>query len=350
MTTPRDLELQLQLLAAFLIDAGYRPEGEEQYKLNIANFFARYRATPGSALSNALGGILSDNDPRFTLGKPDDYLGLSFAKLREDIGARLANGAIELALVGDFDEEQAIALVARTFGALPPRDSEFGDHAAARQRRFTEKAGEALVRHTGDPTQAIVRLTWPTRDDSDPVEALKLELLERVARISLTEGLRERLGKSYSPGASSALSRVYPGYGTFSISASVNVADLPESRTAIAAIVAELRAGKIGDDLLQRARAPLVELYENALKTNSGWLGLADRAQSHPERLERFSKARERLAAITVADLKAIASRYLRPDREVAILVLPEAGAASPVVSVPAEASPPAAEPAATSP
>ena len=97
-TTPRDLELQLQLLAAYVSDPGFRPEGEEQYKLNIANFFARLRATPALALGNTQGAILSDNDPRFSLGQASEYQGLTFARLKTDIGERLARGAIEIAL------------------------------------------------------------------------------------------------------------------------------------------------------------------------------------------------------------------------------------------------------------
>ncbi|MET0179953.1 MAG: insulinase family protein, partial [Novosphingobium sp.] len=324
VTTPRDLELQLQVLAATVSDPGYRPEGEEQYKLGIANFFARRRATPGAALNNEIGTILSNRDPRFSLGEPAEYQALSFAKLREDVSDRLAHGAIELAMVGDFDEEQAIALVAKTFGALPTRETGFGAWPEARVRAFTARRGETVVRHTGDPSQAIVRLVWPTRDDADPVEALGLELLERVMRIALTDGIRERLGKSYSPSATSALSRTYRGYGHFSVNASVNVADVAATRAALHEIVRELRAKPVSADVLARARSPLVEEYENALKRNAGWMGLAARAQSQPERLERFSRARERIAALSAADVLALAKRYLVPGQAVEIVVLPE--------------------------
>lgn len=323
-TTPRDLELQLQLLAAYVSDPGFRPEGEEQYRLNIANFFARLRATPALALGNTQGTILSDGDPRFSLGQASEYQALTFAKLKADIGDRLARGAIEIALVGDIDEDQAIALVAKTFGALPEREASFGSYAEARQRTFTAKRGQTVIRHTGDASQAILRLFWPTRDDSDPLEALELELLERVMRIELTDGIREKLGKSYSPSASSGLSRTWTGYGTFTLSASVNVADVAATREAMAGIVAELRKAPVSADTLDRARAPLLEQYDNALKRNSGWLALADRAQSQSDRIARFVAARERLAKLTARDVQDMAVRYLVPGQQVELLVLPE--------------------------
>ncbi len=323
-TTPRDLELQLQLLAAYVSDPGFRAEGEDQYRLNIANFFARLRATPALALGNTQGAILSGGDPRFSLGEPSDYQALTFSKLKADIGDRLASGAIEIALVGDIDEDKAIALVAKTFGALPQREPAFGAWPEARIREFTTKRGQTVIRHTGDPSQATLRLVWPTRDDADPLEALELELLERVTRIELIDGIREALGKSYSPSATSGLSRTWKDYGTFTLTASVNVADVAATRTAMAEIVRELRKAPVSADIIDRARAPLLEEYENALKRNSGWLALADRAQSRADRVPRFAAARERLAKLTAQDVQDMAVRYLVPGREVELLVLPE--------------------------
>ena len=75
--------------------------------------------------------------------------------------------------------------------------------------------------------------------------------------------------------------------------------------------------------MLLRARAPLLEAYDNALKTNGGWLSLVDRAQTEPDRIERLLKAKDRAAAITPADVQALAARYLAPKAAVRVLVLP---------------------------
>ena len=112
-TTPQDLALQLQIYAAFVTDPGYRPEGESQYRVQTNNFFLRKDATPGSALQAALGGILSDNDPRFTLQPVEAYRKLTYAKLKAAVSDRLAHGAVEIGIVGDIDEAEAIREVAR---------------------------------------------------------------------------------------------------------------------------------------------------------------------------------------------------------------------------------------------
>lgn len=323
-TTPRDLELQLQVMAAFVTDAGYRPEGEIQYRLNINNFFAQRNATPNSALSNGIGGILSDNDPRFTLQPVESYRKLTFDKLKADISDRLAHGAVEIGIVGDVDEEQAIALVAKTFGAIAPREAEFKDYKAQRARSFTKNRKPRVIRHTGPKDQALLRLTWPTRDDSDPVQSLTLELLERIVRIELTDTLREKLGKAYSPSAASSLSRFWKDYGVFGVAASVDVHEVPATRAAILETIAELRAAPVSDDILQRARAPMIEAIQNGLKSNGGWLSLVDRAQTEPAEIDRYLQAEARLQLLTAADIHAMALRYLDPKDEIEVLVLPE--------------------------
>ncbi|MFT4026660.1 MAG: insulinase family protein [Novosphingobium sp.] len=326
-TTPLDLELQLQVMAAFLTDPGFRPEGELRYRLNINNFFAQMRATPGAALNNSVGGILSDNDPRFTLQKPDDYRRLTFAKLKADIADRLAHGAIEIGVVGDVDEDQAIRLVGRTFGALPAREKDFGAYPDQRRRPFTADHTPRTVYHTGPKDQAVIRVTWPSRDDSDPQEKQVLNLLERIVRIELTDNLRERLGKAYSPGSSSQPSAVWRGYGTFEVTASVDVKDVAAVRAAIAETIAELRDKPLDPDIIQRAREPLLESFDNQLKTNFGWMTLVDRAQTEADRIERQVKAGERLQAVTAADIQAAARKYLTAARGVEITVLPEPAA-----------------------
>jgi zinc protease len=67
-----------------------------------------------------------------------------------------------------------------------------------------------------------------------------------------------------------------------------------------------------------------MESYENALKTNSGWLGLVDRAQSEADRIDRLVRAPRRLRAILPEDIQALSRRYLDPGAAVEVDVLPQ--------------------------
>ena len=324
-TTPGDLELQLQLFAAALTDPGFRSTGEAQYRRNVANYFAQVYATPGNALSTAIGEIISDGDPRETLQPQTAYEALSFAKLRADIMDRWQNGAMELALVGAMDEDRTIALVAATLGALPPREAAFGEYSDSRTRSFTADRSPRTIRHDGAANQAQLLMAWPTRDDSDQRASQTLELLERVTGLELLDSLREELGQTYSPDADASQSAVHPGFGTFDISAAVDVADLEATRAAMLSTIEELRAAPVSDDVLLRARAPMVEAYANALNSNGGWMTLVDRAQSETERLDRFVAGRAMLESLTPEDVHAAAEQYLDPEQRLELVVLPRA-------------------------
>ena len=323
-TTPSDLQLQLQLMAASITDPGFRPEAQTLFYNTINTYFTRLKATPRDALSNGQGAIISDNDPRFSLQPVAAYRALTFAKLKAALADRLANGAIEIGIVGDIDEDAAIAAVANTLGALPQREGDFRAYADQRQRSFTQDRSPRTLRHNGAADQAIVRLTWPTRDGEDPADSIALALLERVAQNLLTETIREKLGKAYSPSASSTASRVWPGWGTFSLTASVEAKELAAVRAAMVQAAALLRDAPITADQLDRARAPMFEQIDNALKSNRGWMELVDRAQTEPDRIDRQLKVRERLSAVTPALLQALAQRYLIPVAALEIDVLPE--------------------------
>jgi zinc protease len=90
-----------------------------------------------------------------------------------------------------------------------------------------------------------------------------------------------------------------------------------------------LRSTPIDADLLQRARQPVLETYDNGLKTNSGWLYLVDRAQTQADLIDRYLNGKAVLAAITPAEIEVEAQKYLDPARAVETLALPQ-GAQAP--------------------
>jgi zinc protease len=80
----------------------------------------------------------------------------------------------------------------------------------------------------------------------------------------------------------------------------------------------------IDEDLIDRARQPLLESFENMLKSLGGWMSLADRAQSEADRLGRYSAAPGILKGFTAADIHAAVNAYLTAGDEVELLVVPQ--------------------------
>ncbi|MXO84817.1 insulinase family protein [Altererythrobacter aurantiacus] len=323
-TTPDDLELQLQLLTAYIVDPGYRAEGLGPWRKSLPDFYAKLGKTPASALNEARYPLLTDNDPRFVRQPIEEYSQLDYDQLSRNISDRLQNGAIEIGVVGDIDEARVIELVSRTFGALPQRETDWRDYDdGRRQLPFTTDRGVHVVTHEGEADQAMVRLIWPTVDDDDWREVSALNLLARVVQLELTEKLREELGQTYSASVSSSPSSRFDDFGTFEMGVSVDVDQVSAARAAMGEVLRRLRKQPVSDDVLQRARQPVLQSLDNRFKSNSGWLQVVARAQSQPKEVERILQARTRYESYTAEDLQELAMRFLDPAGAVDIRVLP---------------------------
>ena len=112
--------------------------------------------------------------------------------------------------------------------------------------------------------------------------------------------------------------------------------ELPATRAAIRETIAALRDAPVSEDVMLRAREPVLVGLDNTLKANAGWLTFVDRAQTEPDRIDRYLRAKELLKAVTPAQLQALARQYLKDDAAVEFNVLPE-GVDDPVSAQPAK-------------
>ena len=319
LTSSEDFALQAKLMAAFVTHPGYRADGLALIRRFLPQQYAANDATPAAVLGRDAAGILANNDPRAQTPPLEKLLALDWSQLKPAIADSLAHGAIEIGVVGDIDEQAAIDAIAATFGALPERRAAFDPRTDARVRRYATDRSERTLIHKGPAEQAELRVYWPARDDSDLVEAMRLNLLARVMQLMLTEELREKLGESYSPGAAASLSDEYPGYGHLFAASNVDFKDLATTRAAIFAIAKELRDKPVDADLLDRARKPLLEAMTKARRENSYWLPYVSEATSQEARLDRSRKSIAIVEAATPADLETLAQRYLRDDKALVI-------------------------------
>ncbi|TXC74420.1 insulinase family protein [Sphingorhabdus soli] len=326
-TTMADLPLQLKVTAAYLTDPGYRAEAQSRWASLVPTYEAQLDATPQSVAARDVGRILASGDQRFGIPDEATLLSRNLGELKAALTPILASAPIEIGIVGDIDGAAVIAAVASSFGALPTRDADFGAYDAARTVRFPAGTTPVTLTHGGTPDQGLALAYWPTDDDSDAVETARVDMLAEVMGILLIDEVREKLGATYSPNASSDMSRIYKDYGTFGTSVVVAPSQTDEVFAAIDTIAGELRDAPVSADMLARARTPLLERIVKNRRENGWWLGVTARAQSEAARLDRYRTLEARVKAITPADLQAAARKYLVPGKELKIRIVPEAKA-----------------------
>ena len=321
-TNADDLELQMQLWAAYLTDPGFRAEGEAQWKQAIAVFMPQLDATPGGIAQRDVSRILANGDIRFGFGSEADLAARTYAELTPYLERAANEGAIEIAIVGDVDEDAAIAAVASTFGALPERRAEALPFDEARNVIFSESRELVALKHAGLEKQAMAMTYWKADDGFDHKLSATQDLLRAIMRLKLTDKLREELGATYSPRAGNTASEVYPGYGYISASSEIEPQDIERVHAAIDEIAAQMAGGGISEDELQRARKPIMEGMEEAEEDNGSWIGLIDEAQSLPGDLDRWRNDEAVYQAITVDELTAAAASYFTPENTLRISIV----------------------------
>jgi zinc protease len=325
-TRTEDLDTQLQILAAYMADPGWRPEGFQRMRTYGLNLLRQMEATPEGVMRRDLDALLHSNDPRWAFPDRKEIEGSSFADVRALLEKPLAQGAIEVIVVGDVDLDRVKSAVGATFGALKPRPAPPPAPPAAKEVRFPAPAAAPVVEtHKGRADQAIAFLAWPTTDFfADPQKGRDLRILQLVMEIRLIEQIRMTEGATYSPGTDWDASIVFPGYGYVSATVEIPPAKVPGFYASVAKIAADLRDKPVSADELERAKKPRIEAIEKAKQTNEYWLGQLAGGQTDARRLDAIRASIPGLERVTAADVQRAARTYLNDAKAWKFVVLPE--------------------------
>jgi zinc protease len=324
-TTPRDAELQMQVLAAYVAAPAFRTDAFERYRTSYLERLRNSGTSPGSVMGLKMPEILHAGDKRWASATLADVE----ATRPEDLSALLLpafeKGAIDVIIVGDITVEKAIAITAATFGAFAPRTEPRLSATAANTTRFP--AGSATLQRlvTADQSgQEIVTMIWPTAGRFPNIKAsVTLQLMTSIMQERLFDRLRG-LGTVYVAQVGNTSSKVFD-YGYVQALAQLQPAAAQKFHDELEKIVAELQAGTLSEDEMTRARAPTLEQLRKSRETNDYWLSVLDDTQYNPAKLDLARKYESLLRGITAADITAAARTYLAEAKAIKVSVGPTA-------------------------
>lgn len=325
-TTPDDLLLQFQLLAAYMTAPGYRPESLAQFRASLPELRRNLGSTPGGVRTRDISRMLRSGDQRFGFPTQDEADDVDLDDVRAFLTPALESAPIEITVVGDFEEQAVIDAIAATLGALPDRAEDWPEYDDNRILEFPDPTETPIVlTHNGGDDQALVNVYWPTTDDSDIHVSRTIRLMRAVLALKLTERLREGEAFTYSASSSNVESFYHPDYGYLYVGADVRVENIDPVYEAISLIAADMANGEITDDEMLRARRPLLEQIQNAFESNGVWLGWLSQSFEYPERLDRIRTITDDYSDITLEEIVEIARTYLSADTAYRVTVVPAA-------------------------
>ena len=326
-TTATDIALQMKLLAAGVTDAAYDPATQAQWAGIAPVISKNIMSNPSQLAALAIPYILTGDDARFGVGNGDQLAARTLDEMKAVIAPQLANGVIRIGMVGDIDEDAAIAAVAGSLGALPNRRAVAAPSVTVKPATFTANRSLRTVNHAGSADQGVIALVWPTTDDSNFKATLTRDLLAEIMGLRLIDVLREELGATYTPNAASEDSSTYKGFGYLVASAPAAPAAMDAVAKAIRQIATDLRNTPPSADELLRARKPILERWQRQARQNNSWRGIVAEAQYDPELLEWRRTRTAIIGAIGVNDIMEQAKLYLDPATAVETRVVPKPAA-----------------------
>jgi zinc protease len=316
----------MQVLAAYVTDAAWRPAAFQRIRNVAATYDEQYQATTSGMLSRDLAGLMHNGDRRWTWPTPAEIRATELDQVKANVAPALANGPIEVIIVGDITVDRAIEITAATFGALPKRPEAAPLPASARQVGFpTANVTPQRLFHNGRADQSAALVFWRTDDFFSNVQkARNINILAEVLGLRLTDELREKQGATYSPNASAVASTEWTdwGYVMASVEVPQNLAD--GFFRDVDKIVADLVATPPTEDEMTRARKPYLERLTKSRQTNEFWASQLENAQTDGRRLDSLRSQLAGVERVSAADVQAAAREFLARDKAWRLVVVPK--------------------------
>lgn len=215
-----------------------------------------------------------------------------------------------LAVVGDIDTDDAVARVRALFGDVPP-----GDIPSALYEPLAMKPGITVVTEERELAKAYFLLAVEGPDaaspDYFPFALLSAYLADGNAALLRDELVTKR--ELLDDLSMAALPRRYP-QGWQSIDGEGQPEKLADAVSALWEILAQVNAGAFTDDDVELARKRLIAAHGVESDDQYQVASALVESDAHGD-YRLFSDYADRLAAVSRADVQAVARKYLTPDR-----------------------------------
>jgi zinc protease len=324
-TRPADLADQLYLFAAKLGLPRWDENPVQRARAAARLQYETFATSPQGVLSRDLDFFQRGRDRRYLTPTPAQIDATTPAGFRQVWEPILSRGPVEVQIFGDFDTVEAVSALQRTFGALPSRQPVSGPPANPPVRGGEASAETILLSHRGDAEQAAAVVSWPTGGGSLAVsESRQLEILSQLFTNRLIDGVREKLGVSYSPYVYSTWPVELQSGGAITAVAQVGPKDVPLFFEMAEQIAADLVARPASNDELDRVLEPLRQQITRAASSSGFFMQELEGATRDPSRIAAIRTILPDYTQTTPQAMQALAAKYLGKGKNWRLAVLPE--------------------------
>jgi zinc protease len=318
---------QLRLLATKIVAPHWDPSIVERYRASALETYDLSFTSATARAGREFPLFSHGGDLRWAPEEKDEIARLTPEDFQHFFEPVLADGPIELVIVGDTNLDNAVAATLKTVAALPRRTPAAMPPGSLAVQPPKPSPSPVTFTHNGDPTQAFAMVGWSTFGGTKGIRDRRaLSLAANMVRQRLLERLRDVEGATYTPTAGTNASQDFPAWGIFYAAAEVR----PERtdlffRTA-RDIIADMAAKPVGADEFARAINPVLSGLERQQRTNGYWLGELQEWSRRPERIEQARTVLSDYRTMTPEEVRKDMAAYVADAPDWSLLVLPARG------------------------
>ncbi len=248
------------------------------------------------------------------IGAMSDLTGAGVDDVKRFFRLYYAPNNATLSIVGDIDKAQTKAWIAKYFGDLPRGKPIVRPHLGP-----TALTGEKRLTFEDRVQVPRLNIRWPSADQAS-VDAPALQMLGRVLAGSRTARLTKPLVYDAQSAANvNAFQSGFEGDGEFTVVATPRPGHtLTELETQVDSILTRLKKDGPTAEELERAKAGQEFAFLSGLQSNLGKaFELAEDQTFYNDPSYTFRTEYPRIQAVTPADIKRVANKYLGDKRVV---------------------------------
>ncbi len=268
---------------------------------------------------------LFKGDPRFTWATFGNYMGMSVSEVRNWLWAPFTKGFLEVTIVGDISEENAIDLVSRSLGSLPQRNAEKRFDIPPAPPRVTARPGFKRIEFVGEQHLGLVTGAWPIEEPLTVKDKASLNVLSKILELHIRQEVRDNRGLAYSPSVSFT---PYNGFASFSLLRAMidcGPADAAEIAKIVEEISAQIAVEGVGESEFIGSSGILSGQLKSAFKENAFLMHMLQRAQERPESVDEAITLQAGLIdTVTIDDVNAWAKKILSPKNTYTAAIVPK--------------------------
>ncbi len=317
----KDTELLFQVVQSVLADPGIDADAFRVSMDRFKQSYDKMETDVRSAMALRGDKFLAGENRFFGLPPWTEFSKIKSEQIQKWIFPAAENSALEISIVGDFDEKKVVTLAEKYFSVLPKRSEQ---EMPAREVSFPESESLALT-VPSSIDQGMLVLAWKTDDFWDINQTRGLHLLAEIFSDKVRRVIREKLSAAYSPRVYNVSSKIYKDYGIMQAVLIVDPQQIEMLKKEVLKISHDMWKGKITETELERARGPMLTSLKDMVRSNRYWLkSVLVMSTRNPEQLLWPTTILQDFKRYSLEDIKILGARYLKPEKAATITVVPE--------------------------